>query len=113
MIIGAAITGALVFGIWPEMWKSYGIMGGWLASVILVGLCWFMNHWLGLIDNPKHRVWVDQGLAMAPGGIAWAMVRFGAHFADCLPTLILVALGGVFGGIAAFLVKRHNSNFQA
>jgi hypothetical protein len=30
--IGAAICGALVFGIWPEMWKSYGIMGGWLAG---------------------------------------------------------------------------------
>lgn len=113
MFIGAMITGALVFGIWPEMWKSYGIMGGWLASVILVGLCWFMNHWLGLFSNPDRSIWIDQGMAMAPAGIAWAMVRFGANFADCLPTLILVAIGGVLGGIAAYFVKQHNPNFPS
>lgn len=32
--IGSAICGALVFGIWPEMWKSYGIMGGGLVDLI-------------------------------------------------------------------------------
>ena len=113
MFIGAMITGALVFGIWPEMWKSYGIMGGWLASVILVGLCWYMNHWLGLFSNSDRSIWVDQGLAMAPAGIVWAIVRFGAHFTDCLPTLFLVILGGVIGGIAAYLVKQHNPNFPS
>ena len=25
-------VGAACFAIWPEMWKSYGIMGGWLAT---------------------------------------------------------------------------------
>jgi len=112
MFIGAMIVGALVFGIWPEMWKTYGIMGGWTASVILVGLCWFMNHWLGLFSNPDRRIWVDQGLAIAAAGIAWAMVRFGQNFVDCLPTLSLVALGGMLGGIAAYFVKQQNPNFK-
>jgi len=111
--IGAMIVGTLVFGIWPVMWKSYGIMGGWTAAFIIVGLCWFMNHWLGIFSNPDRTVWVDQGLAIAAAGIAWAMVRFGANFVDCLPTLILVAVGGAIGGVAAYLVKQHNPNFKS
>ena len=35
-VVGGAICGALAFGIWPEMWKSYGIMGGWLTATIVV-----------------------------------------------------------------------------
>ena len=34
--IGSAICGALVFAIWPEMWKTYGIFGGWLTAVALL-----------------------------------------------------------------------------
>ena len=34
-VIGGAICGALCFGIWPEMWKSYGIMGGWITAAVL------------------------------------------------------------------------------
>ena len=111
-IIGGAIVGALVYGIWPEMWKSYGIFGGWTASFILVGLAWFMNHWLGIIDNPKGRVWVDQGWPIASAGAVWAMVRFGAPFSDSIGTLLLVVLGGILGGLAAFAVKRSNPAFH-
>jgi len=112
MFIGAMIVGALVYGIWPEMWKSYGIAGGWFAAVIIVGLCWFMNHWLGLFSNCERTLWVDQGLAIAAGGVAWAIVRFGADFGACVPTLCLVAIGGTIGGIAAYFVKQHNPNFR-
>ena len=76
--IGSAICGALGFGIWPEMWKSYGIMGGWLAATILISIAWYMNHWLGVIDNPSGKIWVDQGFAVCSAGIAWAVVRFEA-----------------------------------
>ena len=113
MFIGAMIVGALVFGIWPEMWKTYGIMGGWTAAFIIVGLCWFMNHWLGIFSNPERTIWIDQGLAIAAAGVAWAMVRFGASFTDCLPTLCLVAVGGCIGVVAAYLVKQHNPNFKS
>lgn len=73
-IIGSAIVGALVFGIWPKMWKSYGIAGGWLAAVMLMGIAWFMNHWLGIIENPPGKILVDQGWPIA-AGVAWAIVR--------------------------------------
>ncbi len=105
-MIGSAICGALVFAIWPEMWKTYGIMGGWLAATILISISWYMNHWLGVIDNPEGKIWVDQGFAVCSAGIAWAIVRFDAIPLQCLPTLICLALGGALAGWATIYVKQ-------
>ena len=110
--IGSAICGALVFAIWPEMWKSYGIMGGWLAATILISIAWYMNHWLGVIDNPGGKIWVDQGFAVCSAGIAWAIVRFEAVPLQCLPTLICLAIGGALAGWAAVHVKSVLPRFM-
>ncbi len=107
-VIGASICGALVFGIWPEMWKSYGLLGGWAAAAILISIAWFMNHWLGVINNPEGRIFVDQGWAVGSAGVAWAIVRFGAEFQQCLPTMAFCLIGGVLGGLAAAAVKKTN-----
>jgi len=110
--IGGAIIGALAFGIWPEMWKSYGIMGGWLAAAILVGISWYMNHWLGIVWNEPDRIWIDQGWAVCSAGIAWGMVRFNAQFVQALPTVVCCLIGGTLAGVAAAHVKKHNSRFH-
>ena len=114
-VIGSAICGALVFGIWPEMWKSYGIMGGWLAATILISIAWFMNHWLGVITNSDGRMWIDQGWAVGSAGVAWAIVRFYPDklLVDCLPVLGLCLIGGGLAGVAAFAVKKSIPAFQA
>ena len=41
---GSAICGGFAFGIWPELWKTYGLMGGWLAATLIIGIMWYMNH---------------------------------------------------------------------
>jgi hypothetical protein len=112
-IIGGAVVGALVFGIWPEMWKSYGIAGGWLAAVMLIGVAWFMNHWLGVIENPAGKIWVDQGWSIAAAGVAWAVVRFDAAPSQAVGTVACIGLGGVLGGLAAAAVKQTNPAFAA
>lgn len=113
-LIGSAICGALVFGIWPEMWKSYGIMGGWLAATILISIAWFMNHWLGVITNSDGRIWIDQGWAVGSAGVAWGIVRFypNEHLVDCLPVLGLCLIGGALAGVAAVAVKKSVPAFQ-
>ena len=110
--VGGAICGALVFGVWPEMWKSYGIMGGWLAATIVIGICWYMNHWVGMIWNEPGRIWVDQGWAVSSSGIVWAVVRFHSEFAQCLPTLICCLIGGGLAGVLAAKVKKHHPSFN-
>jgi hypothetical protein len=106
-MIGGAICGALCFGIWPEMWKSYGIMGGWITAAIVIGICWYMNHWIGVIRNPPGKLWVDQGWAVAAAGIAWTMVRFNAPILRALPVVLCCLVGGALAGIAAVPVKKH------
>ena len=103
---GAAICGAACFAIWPEMWKSYVIMGGWLAATIIISIMWYMNHWLGVMENPPGKIWVDQGFAVSAAGIAWGVVRFDAVLAQALPTLICCAIGGVLAAGAAVAVKQ-------
>ena len=46
---GSAICGGFAFGIWPELWKTYGLMGGWLAATLIIGIMWYMNHYHGAI----------------------------------------------------------------
>ena len=111
--VGAAVCGAMVFGIWPEMWKSYGIMGGWLAAAILIGICWYMNHRLGMIWNDPGRAWVDQGWAVCAAGIAWAVVRFHAELLQCLPTLVCCLIGGSLAGALAAKLKPTLPGFEA
>ena len=118
-LIGGAIVGALSFGVWPEMWKTYGIMGGFLTATFVIGISWYMNHWLGVIDNPEGTLWVDQGLPIFGAGVAWGIVRFwpldpaadglaycrGA-LAKIWPTLVCCVVGGALAGVAAHFAKK-------
>jgi hypothetical protein len=56
---GSAICGGFAFGIWPELWKTYGLMGGWLAATLIIGIMWYMNHYHGAILNPPGKIWLD------------------------------------------------------
>jgi hypothetical protein len=110
--IGAAICGSLAFGIWPEMWKSYGIMGGWLTATIVIGIAWYLNHWLGIIDNGPGRLWIDQGWGVAAAGAAWAVVRFDADVRQAVPVAVCCLLGGALGGVAAAAVRKTHPRFN-
>ena len=57
---GSAICGGFAFGIWPELWKTYGLMGGWLAATLIIGIMWYMNHYNGAILNPEGKIWLDR-----------------------------------------------------
>jgi hypothetical protein len=107
--MGAAIVGAMAFGIWPEMLKSYGIMGGWITAAIVIGIAWYFNHWLGVINNPEGRIWVDQGWPIGAAGIAWALVRFKGGFAEFLsamPVLVLCVIGGALAGLCVWFISK-------
>lgn len=106
---GSAIVGAMAFGIWPEMWKSYGIMGGWATAAIVIGIAWYFNHWLGVIDNPDGRIWVDQGWPIGAAGIAWGIVRFKGglpEFLSAMPTLALCVIGGSLAGLCVWFITK-------
>lgn len=106
--LGGAVCGALCFGLWPEMWKSYGIIGGVLAAIFAIGITWYMNHWLGVIENSDDKLWIDQGWACFASGVTWGVVRFfpNSHFTQIFPTLTCCLIGGLLGGWAAHAVLQ-------
>lgn len=67
---GSAICGGFAFGIWPELWKTYGLMGGWLAATLIIGIMWYMNHYNGAILNPPGKYgWIRAGALVLPGSL--------------------------------------------
>ena len=129
-IIGASICGALVFGIWPEMWKSYGILGGWAAAAILISIAWYMNHWIGIIFNPEglqtadgnamqfgliHQgaraaaPWIDMGWAIGMGLWVCSLLdspkgQRGMLAVESAPRVLAVCVGGMIGGAFVGLI---------
>ena len=103
-LIGAAIAGIFVFSIWGKLVGAYGLMGGWLAAMVTIGVAAIMNHDAGVIYNPEGGVWIDQAVGIAVAGTMMGVFQ-GLSIVSALPTLGLVAIGAIFGGIAAGMVN--------
>lgn len=108
--VSSAICGGFAFGIWTEMWKTYGLWGGWVAAVLIIGIMWYTNHWNGAISNPEGKIWLDQGWCIGAAGISWGIVRFQGSFQaiiPALPTLVLCLIGGALAGFVVWIIKRN------
>lgn len=105
--LGFMIVGLFVGGVWGTFAEKYGIAGGWMAAVIIIGPMWFMNHFIGLIPNEDGAAFVDMGLGV---GIACFMrdaFKLGVSSAvESVPTLLLVAVGAVIGGLVAAAIEK-------
>lgn len=105
--IGYMIAGVLVMAVWGQLTEAGGIFGGYLAATILVGPLWFMNHYINLVDNKNDAAFVDMGLAIGICGIFRDMFLTGTQsFVDSLPTILLVSLGAVVGGLVAAAIEK-------
>ncbi|EJD6091730.1 hypothetical protein M0J71_RS00195 [Citrobacter freundii] len=95
--------------VWTQAgFGSIGIYGGILASLIIIGPTWFMNHYLNLVDNKSESAFVDQGLAIGVCGIMRDTFMKGTDaLASSFPTIGLVIIGAVLGGITAALFERN------
>ncbi len=104
-ILGAAIAGMFVMSVWGEFSGEYGIGGGWFAGFIIIGTMWFLNHYVGLHHN--HGAWVDMAMGIGVAGLMKGVFNDGIQAGiESLPTLGVVLLGGIAGGLAAFLCEK-------
>lgn len=104
---GCAIAGAWVFGIWPLLWMTYGVFGGWLAGFVIIGTMWFLNHYVGLTYNASDAAFVDMAMGIGVAGTVSSIVGDGASFASSLPTLMYVIIGAIIGGVVGNLLNQH------
>ncbi|MDT2759910.1 Lin0368 family putative glycerol transporter subunit [Enterococcus xiangfangensis] len=106
-LLGYTIAGILVMAVWGQLTAAGGIFGGYLASTILIGPLWFMNHYLNLVDNKDDAAWVDMGLAIGVCGIFRDTFLNGANsLFNSLPTIGIVIVGAVLGGLVAAAVEK-------
>ncbi|MGM0168612.1 hypothetical protein IGI39_004367 [Enterococcus sp. AZ135] len=105
-MVGYMIAGTIVMSVWNEL-GSFGIFGGYLAAGIIIGPMWFMNHYLNLTGNEDDAAFVDMGLAIGICGIARDTFMQGTSvFSDALPTIALVIVGAVIGGVVAAAFEK-------
>ena len=111
-MIGGGIAGIFVMSVWGEFADSYGIAGGWFAAMIIIGTMWFLNHYIGIIHNSDYGAWVDMGLAIGVCGISRDLFLSKSFYPllQSSPTIIVVVLGGIGGGIAATAVQKTLEN---
>lgn len=105
-IIGTAIAGMFVMSVWGAFAGAYGIGGGWFAGFIIIGTMWFMNHYIGVHNNDG--AWVDMALGIGVCGTMRDVFSQGAQVGiAALPTLIVVLVGGILGGYAAYKLEVY------
>ncbi|MBM7616052.1 Lin0368 family putative glycerol transporter subunit [Alkaliphilus hydrothermalis] len=107
-IIGGAIAGIFVMGVWGKFVVDYGIAGGWFAALVIIGTMWFLNHHIGILHNPPEGAWVDMGLAIGVCGMLIPVFRWGSvePLVKAIPTLTIVTLGAIAGGISAAAIQK-------
>lgn len=105
--LGYMIAGMIVMSVWGAFATAYGIAGGYFAALIIIGPMWFMNHYLGLIKHDSDSAFVDMGLGIALCGIFRdAFMNGFSTVMDSVPTILLVILGAVLGGLFAAKIEE-------
>jgi hypothetical protein len=109
-LLGYFIAGLCAMYLWGKVVDllNIGIIGNWIAAVVIVGPLWYINHHVGLIKNSDESAFVDMAVGIGFAGIFKGLF-LGAGwsgFVQTLPTLILVIAGGSFGGYLATVVEK-------
>lgn len=107
-VLGYMIAGLFVMSVWDGFAIPYGIAGGYIAAIIIIGPMFYMNHYVGLIQNPDEDAFVDMALGIGVAGIFRDIFMNGiSALTSTLPTLALVIVGAVIGGLTAAAVEKH------
>lgn len=107
-VIGFLLASLFIMSdLWGEF-ASIGIFGGYLAAIIIVSPMWYLNHSVGLIENDNRAAWVDMawGIAIA-GTLRDTFINGFDALTSALPTLSIVILGAIAGGISVGLIEKH------
>lgn len=108
-ILGAAIAGMFVMGVWGAFASAYGIGGGWFAGLIILSIMWFVNHFVGIINNDGVSVDMACGIAIA-GTMRDGFMNGMSTVVDAVPSIVIVVLGGITGATVAGLLQKNVLN---
>jgi len=109
-VVGFTIAGMIVMSVWGDWVGRYGNLGGWFAALAIIAPMWFLNHYIGLIDNDADHAFVDMAWGIAWTGTlrdTWTPILKGEGvgagldaFVSALPTIACLAAGAALAAIA-------------
>lgn len=105
---GFCLSAIVINGFWHIFTDKFGPLGGWLSALIFTGTMWFVNHYMGLVDNTEEAIFIDMGLAVGLSTLFRDTIVNGINaLMSSMPTFIFTIIGGVMAGIVAGLAKRE------
>lgn len=105
-IVGFTIAGMLVGSVWGGFAGAYGLFGGWFAGFAIISIMWFLNHFIGVIDNPGAFVDMAMGIAVCCTMRDVFLAGSVTPLIESIPTLVIVILGGMTGGVVAVMFQK-------
>lgn len=105
-VLGFLMSGLFVMSIWSPMYQELGLIGGMIASGLIIGLFWNINHNMQLINNHEKLSFIDMAIGIATAGIIRDFLQTGIDgLLKSFPTFIIVLFGGCVGGALANMTE--------
>ena len=105
--LGFCMAGIVLNTAWSIFVNKYGVKGGWISALVLTGTLWFINHYLGIVENKKEAVFIDMGLAVGLCSlIRDSLLKGISGFLSSMPTFICVLIGGAIAGVLGGYLQK-------
>lgn len=103
-IVGGFLFPFFIVTTWGRLVKKIGPFGGFVASFIIVGTMWVINHGVNNhLVKQSGLVWIDMAWAAAIGVLVSSIVTGGKVYKS-MTTIVAVILGGLLSGGLLFLI---------
>ncbi len=107
-VIGFSLAAIIINTLWGVFVAYFGVLGGYVSAFILTGSMWFLNHYIGIIQNEEDAAYIDMGLGIAVSLVVRDMINKGAiSIISSMPTFFCISVGAILGGIAAGLIEKQ------
>ncbi|MBF6978540.1 hypothetical protein IU403_05185 [Aerococcaceae bacterium zg-BR22] len=106
-VIGYVLSSIFVMVVWGEFYQHYSLLGGLIAAGLIIGLFYYINHQLNLVNNQSDSVFIDMAVSIGLSAIVRDCLMYGWEgLNQSFPTIIIVIVGGVLGAIVAFWLEE-------
>lgn len=109
-LVGYFLAGVIIVILWGKLVNIFGIVGGWIAGLTLVGPLWYFIHHKNFVFHKNDGIFIDMGLAIAITTMTVSILKIKSNFwislSHSIPTLVFLALGAVLGVVFSIFFEN-------
>lgn len=103
-ILGGFLLPFAILVIWGRLVDRFGVLGGWIAALLIIGPLWYLNHGMAQpLIVQQGSVFIDMGFATGLGVLVYGLFK-GLDFEAHRKNLIAALLGGCLAGFILFIL---------